>query len=390
MSPPLPMTDDSRFAGSASRQSHEGRDIGVRHSSPQSGATGNFAAGLAVLHNTDPGGGPARRAAAVVQSAETSVDGFEQLVHRELPAISTTGERFRLLAEVGAADLSAVRLLEGHLDALSILDELGGPDVDPVQRLGVWASKAGGHMVSARPGPGGWCLDGSIAYCSGASSLDAALVVADCGGADQLFLVDLHQPGVAVQGGSWPAVGMAGSISESVDFERVRVPADTAVGGPGDYVGRPGFWAGAIGVAACWAGGALGVARVGLTAGSVTTDPHRLAHLGAVASTWLVMWSLLVDAAGDLELESQLDFDQRSAGEARAQVVRHQVESGCQRIIEHVGRLAGPGPLVADPAHARRVPDLLVYLRQHHGEADLARLGSLVVPTAAGADRETS
>ncbi len=345
------MTDDSRSAGSAWRQSHEGSDIGFRRSSPQSGATGNFAAGLAVLHNTDPGGGPAGRAAAVVQSARTSVDGFEQLVHRELPAISTTGDRFRLLAEVGAADLSAVRLLEGHLDALAILDELGGPDVDPVQRLGVWASKAGGHRVSARPGPGGWCLDGSMAYCSGASSLDAALVVADCGGADQLFLVNLHQPGVAVQAGSWPAVGMAGSISETVDFERVRAPADATVGGPGEYVDRAGFRAGAIGVAACWAGGALGVARVGLSAGSVTTDPHRLAHLGAVYSTWVAMWSLLVDAAGDFRarLSSRLraGLGRRGAGAGRTPPGRvglsadHRTRGPAGRTRAHGG---GPGP----------------------------------------------
>jgi len=46
--------------------------------------------------------------------------------------------------------------------------------------------------------------------------------------------------------------------------------------------------------------------------------------------------------------------------------------------------------MVADPAHGRRVPDLLVYLRQHHGEADLGRLGSLVVQALAGAVEERS
>ena len=41
-------------------------------------------------------------------------------------------------------------------------------------------------------------------------------------------------------------------------------------------------------------------------------------------------------------------------------------------------RALGPGPLTTDDAHARRVSDLRIYLRQHHGERDLARLGRLL------------
>ena len=38
----------------------------------------------------------------------------------------------------------------------------------------------------------------------------------------------------------------------------------------------------------------------------------------------------------------------------------------------------GAGPLCHDEAHARRVADLTVYLRQHHAERNLAELGTLV------------
>jgi hypothetical protein len=42
-----------------------------------------------------------------------------------------------------------------------------------------------------------------------------------------------------------------------------------------------------------------------------------------------------------------------------------------------VGRALGPAPLATDREHAQRVADLTVYLRQHHAERDLARLGEL-------------
>jgi len=46
-------------------------------------------------------------------------------------------------------------------------------------------------------------------------------------------------------------------------------------------------------------------------------------------------------------------------------------------VMARVGRALGAGPLCHDEAHARRVADLTVYLRQHHAERNLAELGAL-------------
>ena len=43
-----------------------------------------------------------------------------------------------------------------------------------------------------------------------------------------------------------------------------------------------------------------------------------------------------------------------------------------------MGRALGAGPLAHDAEHAQRVADLSVYVRQHHGERDLAGLGELL------------
>jgi hypothetical protein len=45
---------------------------------------------------------------------------------------------------------------------------------------------------------------------------------------------------------------------------------------------------------------------------------------------------------------------------------------------------AGLSQLCHDEAHARRVADLTVYLRQHHAERNLAELGAVVAESGAG------
>jgi hypothetical protein len=58
------------------------------------------------------------------------------------------------------------------------------------------------------------------------------------------------------------------------------------------------------------------------------------------------------------------------------------VEAAAREVLDRTGRALGAGPLCRDGAHARRVADLTVYLRQHHGERDLAELGAAVAAAA--------
>ncbi len=62
--------------------------------------------------------------------------------------------------------------------------------------------------------------------------------------------------------------------------------------------------------------------------------------------------------------------------------MRARVEAGATEILDRVGRALGPGPMVTDAVHARRVADLPVYLRQSHAERDLATLGELAAESA--------
>ena len=86
--------------------------------------------------------------------------------------------------------------------------------------------------------------------------------------------------------------------------------------------------------------------------------------------------SAMLDAAA-CELDGGTLAD-RSDAEAAALTVRHVVEREAEAIVHHAGRAGGASLLSQDPRHAGRVNDLLLYIRQSHGERDLAQLGSVI------------
>jgi hypothetical protein len=278
-----------------------------------------------------------------------------------------------VLAALGIHDLVRAHLGEGHADAVAILTELGG-STRPGAR-GVWAAAPG--SLRARRSARGWTLRGRRPWCSGAWACRYALVTAQAGDGVRLFAVDSTDPAVSAIPGTWPAVGMAASDTRTVVFHDAVA---TAVGGPGDYVNRPGFWHGAVGVAACWYGGAAGVARLLLgraqsDAVEGRRDPHLMAHLGAVEAALGGAADTLLAAA------AEIDAHPNTSQPPLAARVRASVEAVASEVLARVGRACGAQPLGHDRAHARRVADLTVYLRQGRAERDLADLGAQVAQT---------
>ena len=237
----------------------------------------------------------------------------------------------------------------------------------------MWAAQPPGPGLAASQADadGGWRLDGIKRYCSGARSCTDALVTATAPDGNRLFAVSTRD--LSPVPGSWPATGMAGSDTLDVRFSGI---AAEPVGGPGRYIDRPGFAHGGAGVAACWYGGARGVGRTLLDAAARRdVGPHALAHLGAVDIALRTAKLALDTAAGEIDADPD---DRRGGAPLRALRVRALVEATATEVMLRVGRALGAGPLGHDEAHSRRVADLTVYLRQHHGERDLAEIGALV------------
>jgi alkylation response protein AidB-like acyl-CoA dehydrogenase len=293
-----------------------------------------------------------------------------------LPGRGATAARLEALADLGGTDLSLARVAEGHVDAVAILAEAGA-QAEALTVYGVWAATSPAARVVGHRTAGGWRLLGRKQFCSAAETVDRALVTAETEDGTRLFDVDCSDPRVQAVPGTWPAVGMAESRSLDVVFEGVTVDDAGVVGGPGFYTARPGFWPGSIGVAACWYGGGRGLVR-GLVSylAEGDADEHQYAHLGALTARCHAMAQTLDDAGRRIDA----DPGNREGTFLRlALEVRHLIVSGCTEILDRVGQAGGARPVSLDGEQSRRAADLYVYLRQHHGERDLAQLGRLAL-----------
>lgn len=300
-----------------------------------------------------------------------------------------TAALWDLLAATSAQDVAAARVLEPHLDALGILRQAGTeavaggdarqlPDIDAdeASSWGVFAAEGPGMGVEGHESAAGWTLTGTKPWCSLASRLSHALVTAFVGEERRLFAVSLRTPEVRPHDGPWLARGLPQIVSAPVDFD--GAPA-VPIGAAGWYLSRPGFAWGGMSVAACWWGGAVGLAgAVRRAAASERADQVALVHLGrADAALWA--------ARATLREAAEL-VDAGAARDPRllAERVRTVVVGAATTVLAEADAALGPGPLVADEAHARRVADLHLYLRQHHGLRDAARLGRLALESERG------
>jgi alkylation response protein AidB-like acyl-CoA dehydrogenase len=288
------------------------------------------------------------------------------------PGSGGTAARFAALADWAAKDLSLARLIEGHVDALSILAEAGRePSAGEV--YGVWAARSP-DGTTARLTADGWLLLGEKPFCSGSTRIDRALVTAECSDGYRLFDVSVAENVIGVHPGSWPAVGMADSLSETLDFGGPHLSRSSAVGPPNFYLERPGFWYGATGVAACWYGGARGLVEHVLR--SLGTNPSELVmvELGEAFAHVDLMRRAIGQAAVDIDDDPH---DRLGGAKRRALVIRHAVHHAAQEVLVHSAAAGGARPLCHDPVQAQRAADLYVYLAQHHGPQDASILGEM-------------
>lgn len=285
----------------------------------------------------------------------------------------TLSTRWSVLATLGARDLTVARAVEPHLDAVAILHEAEQAGLVGDAAWGVYAAE-GPDRLEASQTPDGWRLTGVKPWCSLAGRVDRALVTAWAGDERALFAVRLDDPGVRpLDGPAWVARGLAQVDSTGLRLDDV---AAEPVGGPGWYLRRPGFWRGGIGVAAVWYGATVAVARrLREAAGRREPDQVALLLLGRVDARLVAARAVLEGAIAAAALD---DTD----GALLALRARQAVAEAVEDVVGAVGRGLGPAPLTTDEEHARRVADLQVYVRQHHGERDLVRQGERVLAGA--------
>ena len=284
-----------------------------------------------------------------------------------MPGQGRTADRWLALFDLARHDDVAVaRLAEAHVDALAILAEAGLEPVDGA-RYGVWASVGRGRDVELDPDGR---LSGEKPFCSGIGVVDRALVDVHLG--DRRQLVDVAVGAAAVDtvvpGATWSTPALADTATGPVRF--VRHPVDRRVGEPGWYLGRVGFWHGASGPAACWAGAATGL----MDDNDPGDDPFRRAHFGALRAEADLLDAVLT-RAGDA---ADRNPDDERAARATTQTTRYLVHESCLRIADRYARSAGPRGLIGERS-SQRHGDLLLYVRQFHADHDLVALARTVL-----------
>ena len=282
------------------------------------------------------------------------------------PGHGRTWERWRALIDVARCDLAAARLAEGHHDAVAILTEL---DVErPLGFLGVWAAEP--QRMSARLVADGWRLRGAKSWCSGASSVDHALVTATAPDGPRLFLLDTALPGVEPIDGSWPSLGMAATDSATVEL-RPHGAASGRRRSAGRVHRARRLLARRRRRRRVLVRRGDRRRRAAASSGPGRPDPHRLAALGVALAD--------LDAAGALLRASAAAIDRDptsvAAGRRGALAVRAVVWAAGRRVLDATEDVLGARPLCLDPGFATALLDLRTYLAQHHGPADLAQLG---------------
>ena len=265
------------------------------------------------------------------------------------------------LTEVGRVDLCLARLVEGHADALRILDQAGAAPRPGV--YGVWASRSAGTGVGARPDGTGWHLDGELRFASGIDVVDRALLPGWVD-ADTHLLFDVPAVAVSADRDSWRTTAMDASRSFTVTAS-MPCDADDVVGPENFYLRRPGFLVGGLGVAAVWAGGARSVLeQVAAGLRRFTPSAHQTRRLGVMEQA---VWQARTAVDATARRLPGLDGDRlgRETTAARTCVV-----AACEQVVDEAQRIVGPGGMSTDARLSRTLADLAIFVRQHH--VDLA------------------
>ena len=303
------------------------------------------------------------------------------------PERPPAAEELALIRAVAAADSSVGRVLDGHFNGVERLavqapEPLAREDLalvrDGLLRVGVWGGDPRpdeGEPAQVLPdaaSPTGRVLTGVKTFCSGAGSLDRALVLARDPGAEGPVLVwiDLRDPDTVSIDTSWyRTAGLRASASHRVLFDRAPVLAQ--FGGPGAIAAQPWFGRDALRTAASWAGMvdcAVDAALAELAARPGSGPLEALAAgrmLGARATidAWLGQAARAMDAGADDLWDVALHGRVAIAACART-------------VLDEAARACGSHPFATGGALDRARRDLELFLLQHRLESALVRAGT--------------
>lgn len=187
----------------------------------------------------------------------------------------------RLLTDIGRADLSLGRLVEGHVNAARLvfayagapLRQIVAADIRAGHLLATWNTEPPHATLRALPEGEMLVLDGEKAFASGVGYVDRAVVsLFDADGARRLAYI-AFDPKTTKQDW-WDLPAMRAAATGSIVLSGVRLSRDSIFGSDEDYLKEPDFSAGAWRTLAVQLGGMQALAAL-VKAHLIATAQHE-------------------------------------------------------------------------------------------------------------------
>jgi alkylation response protein AidB-like acyl-CoA dehydrogenase len=307
--------------------------------------------------------------------------------------------------ELARADLSLARCWEGHINSLVLLDGLASDSQKTrwfegvVKRGEKWVAWSGEPQAVAaterqRYGTtvekvsGGYVIDGSKVFCTSAGAAEWAILLVNTagpGGArhahgspETLLLLgaDLADRTISHDGQWWNPIGMRGTVSHLVKFNRTFVPEENLIGAPGQYLREgwqtcfvPHYAASFLGAAeAAWH-----YALKNIQTQHKENDPYVQQHAAEMsinldtAHLWLRHVAQLWETGC---------YDEAKLAGSRA---RHVIEHLAKETVEHCIRACGARCLNQPSPIERVYRDLSFYVRHDNDDHILATIGKALL-----------
>ncbi|RIX98178.1 acyl-CoA dehydrogenase [Aureimonas flava] len=295
----------------------------------------------------------------------------------------------KVLSAIGGRDLSAARLLEGHLNSLQLVALYGdaGQQARVLEAvrggglLGVWGADA---LVPLRFEKGAVRprrLEGAKRYASGAGTVGLAIVPVDEDGALHLLLLDTGDA-TRVDLSSWDHRGMRATASGTYDFTGMEVGSGDVLGQPDDYRREP-FFVGGIWRCAAAQLGAIEAIVAGMTrelfGSGRDAHPLQMARIGEAIREARTARLWVEDAAKQVETcapdMQKADIDRVVAYSAYARLA---TEAAAMKVIDLAERAIGLGSFAIGHPVEALTRDLAVYIRQANPDAVLLGHGRVL------------
>jgi alkylation response protein AidB-like acyl-CoA dehydrogenase len=317
------------------------------------------------------------------------------------PYLGDVHSLWMMTKELAKADLSLARCWEGHANSLVLLNGIADKEQKArwfegvIKRGETWVAWSGEPQARA-PGErtrfgtnvetveGGYIVDGTKVFCTSAGGASWAILLVNTagpGGArhadssyDGLLMLacDLSDASVTFDGSWWDPIGMRGTVSHLVRFDRTFIPENNLVGYPGQYI-KEGWQTCFIPhYAASFAGAAEAAYDYTLEhikSQHKEADPYIHHHIGQMAINVETAHLWLKHVANMWE-QGRLE-EARLAGSRARHIVEHLAEETVQHAIRACGArsLNRPSPL------ERIYRDLSFYVRHDNDDHVLAMIG---------------